>query len=65
MPKTQCKVFYQQWLAQQPVGTWEEKRIVFSNSWIRNWMKEYGASLRHPDKRFQIKQADREERVFE
>ena len=28
-------------------------------------MKEYGVSLRHPNKRFQIKQADREERVFE
>ena len=28
-------------------------------------MREYGVSLRHPNKRFQIKQADREERVFE
>ena len=28
-------------------------------------MKEYGVSLRHPNKRFQIKQVDREERVFE
>ena len=28
-------------------------------------MKEYGASLRHPNKCFQIKQANREERVFE
>ena len=65
MFKTQCKVFYEQWLSQQPVGIREEKRIVFSNSWIRNWMKEYGVSLRHPNKRFQIKQVDREERVFE
>ena len=65
MFKTQCKVLYEQWLSQQPVGIREEKRIVFSNSWIRNWMKEYGVSLRHPNKRFQIKQVDREERVFE
>ena len=28
-------------------------------------MREYGVSLRHPNKRFQIKQADREEHVFE
>ena len=42
-----------------------EKRIVFLNRWIKNWMSEYGVSLRHPNKRFQIKQADTEERVFE
>ena len=28
-------------------------------------MKEYGVSLRHPNKRFQMKQTDREERVYE
>ena len=28
-------------------------------------MKEYGVSLRHPNKRFQIKQSDREKRVYE
>ena len=28
-------------------------------------MRDCGVSLRHPNKRFQIKQADREERVFE
>ena len=28
-------------------------------------MREYGVSLRHPNKRFQIKQANREEGVFE
>ena len=28
-------------------------------------MNEYGVSLRHPNKRFQIKLADREERAFE
>lgn len=65
MFKTQCRVFYEQWLAQQPEEIPVEKRIVFSNRWIKNWMKEYGVSLRHPNKRFQIKQADREERVFD
>ena len=28
-------------------------------------MREYGVSLRHPNKRFQTKQADREEPIFE
>ena len=56
MFKTQCKVFFEQWL---------EKRIVFLNSWTPNWIKEYGVSLRHPNKRFQINQADREEKIFE
>ena len=56
MFKTQCKVFFEQWL---------EKRIVFLNSWIRNWIKEYGVSLRDPNKRFQINQANRGEKVFE
>ena len=28
-------------------------------------MKEYGESLCHPNKHFQIKQSDREERVYE
>ena len=65
MFKTQCQVFYDKWLAQQPEEIPVEKRIVFSNRWINNWMREYGVSLRHPNKRFQIKQADREERVFE
>ena len=41
----------------------EKDRV--SNRWIKNWMREYGVSLRYPNKRFQIKQADREERVFQ
>ena len=31
----------------------------------KKWMKDYGVSLCHPNKRFQIKQSDREERVYE
>ena len=65
MFKTQCQVFYDKWLAQQPEEIPVEKRIVFLNRWIKNWMREYGVSLRDPNKRFQTKQADREERVFE
>ena len=42
----------------------EEKKIVFSNQWICGWMQEYNVSLCKPNKRFQIKQADREERIF-
>ena len=34
MFKTQCKLFYEQWLAQQPEEIREEKRIVFSNRWV-------------------------------
>ena len=63
MFKTQCKIFYEQWFAQQSKEVPEDKKIVFSNRWIRNWMSEYGVSLRHPNKRFQINQTDREERV--
>ena len=63
MFKAQCKIFYEQWLSQQEKEVPEEKKIVFSNKWIRGWMQEY-VSLRKPNKRFKIKQADREERIF-
>ena len=65
MFKSQCKLFYEQWMSQQSEEVPEENRILFSNKWIRNWMREYNASLRNPNKRFQIKQSDREERIFE
>ena len=65
MFKAQCKILYDQWLAQQPSEIPHDKKIVFSNRWIKNWMKEYGVSLHHPNKHFQIKQSDREERVYE
>ena len=65
MFKAPCKIFYEQCLSQQEKEVPEEKKIVFSNKWIRGWMQEYNVSLRKPNKRFQIKQADREERIFE
>ena len=63
MFETQCKIFQEQQPAQQSKEVPEDKKIVFSNRWIRNWMSEYGVSLRHPDKWFQINQTDREERI--
>eukprot|EP00794_Sanderia_malayensis_P013649 gene13649-15078_t len=65
MFKAQCQVFYDQWLAQQDEDVPEGKKIVFSNNWIKWWMKEYGVSLRKPNKRFQIKQEDIIERIKE
>ena len=62
---TQCKFFNEHWLAQQPEEVPEDKKITFSNRWIHNWTREYGVSLRHPNKSFQIIQADREERILE
>ena len=49
MFKTQCQVFYDKWLAQQPEEIPVEKRIVFSNRWIKNRMRKYGVSLSHPN----------------
>ena len=47
MFKTQCQVFYDKWLAQQPEEIPVEKRIVFSKRWIKNRMRKYEASLSH------------------
>ena len=65
MFKVQCKIFYEQWLLQQEKEFPEEKKIVYSNKQIRRWIQEYNIGLRKPNKRFQIKQADREKRIFE
>ena len=65
MFNAQCKIFYEQWLLQQEKEFPEEKKIVYSNKQIRRWIQEYNVGLRKPNKRFQIKQADREKRIFE
>ena len=65
MFKAQCKIFHEQWLSQQEKEVPEEKKIMFSNTWIRGWMQEDNVSLRKPNKRFQIKHADQEERILE
>ena len=63
--KAQCKIFYEEWLLQQKDEEKKNKKIQFSKNWIRWWMKEYGVSLRKPNKRFKIKQDDRVERIKE
>ena len=63
--KAQAKVFYDNWWSQQSDEVKKQPPLVFSNKWIKGWMTEYKASLRKPNKRFQIKQSDREERVYE
>ena len=65
MFQVQCKILYDQWLAQQPSEIPDDKKIVFSNRWIKNWINECGVTLHHPNKRFQIKESDREERIYE
>ena len=39
--------------------------LVFSNKWILNWMHKYHVSLQKPNKRLQIAQKDRKERIAE
>ena len=54
MFKAQCKIFHKQWLLQQEKEVPEEKKIVFSNKWIRGWMQEYNVSLGKPTKGFKL-----------
>lgn len=63
--KAQAQFFYDEWLSQQPDEVKRQPKLIFSNKWIKGWMSEFNVSLRKPNKRFQIKQTDREERVFE
>ena len=57
--------FYNTWLSQQDDEGPEEKRLKFSKQWIKGWMKEYGVSLRKPNKRFAISRAERKIRIIE
>ena len=52
---------YEDWLLQNP--TPEAEKLKFSNQWTKEWENEYGISLRKPNKRFSVKQADRVERI--
>ena len=63
--KAQAKFFYDNWWSQQSDEVKKQPPLVFSNKWIKRWMTEYKVSFRKPKKRFQIKQSDREERVYE
>ena len=57
--------FYDTWLSQQDDEVPEEKRLKFSKQWIKGWMKEYGVSLRKPNKRFAISRAETKIRIIE
>ena len=63
--KAHAKFFYDNWWSQQSDEVKKQPPLVFSNKWIKGWMTGYKVSLRKPNKRFQIKQSDREERVYE
>ena len=63
--KVLAKEIYQEWLEQQPEPIPEDKQLKFGNHWISDWMKEYGVSLKKPNKRFSISQVDRVERLEE
>ena len=63
--KAQAKFFYDNWWSQQSDEVKKQPPLVFSNKWIKGWMIEYKVNLRKPNKRFQIKQSDREERAHE
>ena len=52
------------WLSQQDDKVSEEKRLKFSKQWIKKWMKEYGVSLRKPNKRFATSKAERKIRII-
>ena len=47
---------YAEWLTQNPVT--EDQILKFSNKWIKSWEKEYGLSVRKPNKRYSIKKED-------
>ena len=63
--KAQAKFFYDNWWSQQSDEVKKQPPLAFSKKWIKGWMTEYKVSLRKPNKCFQIKQSDREERVYE
>ena len=56
---------HEEWLKTQDEQTKEKSDITFSRHWIRDWCTEYKVSLLKPNKRFQLKQADRKERIIE
>ena len=63
--KIKAQEFYEIWLKRQSEPIPEKDRLQFSDPWIYAWMKEYGVSLKQPNKRFSIKQEDRKERILE
>ena len=56
MFKLKAQQLYAEWLTQNPVT--EDQILKFSNKWIKSREKEYGLSLRKPNKRYSIKKED-------
>jgi hypothetical protein len=56
---------YDIYLEQQPETVPADKKLLFSDCWLKGWMIEYQVSLLHPNKRFAISQKDRIERALE
>ena len=54
--KLKAQQLYADWLVQNPVP--ENKKLKFSNKWIKLWENEYGVSLKRPNKRYSIKRED-------
>ena len=52
----QAKKLYDEWLLQHPVPLNEQ--LKFTKPWIQGWEKEYGVSLRKPNKRYSISKDD-------
>ena len=63
--KFMAKDLYKEWLDQQPEPIPKDKQLQFGNHWIRDWMVEYGVSLKKPNKRFSISQEDRIKRILQ
>ena len=65
LPRTMFKLkaneLHDEWLRENP--TPESERLKFGNQWIKMWGKEYGISLRKPNKRYSIKKKDLIERL--
>ena len=63
--KAMAEEMYDIYLKQQPEAVPADKKLLFSDCWLKAWMIEYQVSLLHPNKRFAISQKDRIERVLE
>ena len=61
MFKVKANELYDEWLREN--STPESERLKFGNQWIKMWEKEYGISLRKPNKRYSIKKEDLIERL--
>ena len=56
MLKLKAQTPYSEWLTQ--INVEPEHLLKFGNQWIKDWEKEYGLSLRKPNKRFAIKKEE-------